>query len=140
MRKKIVSLLLTATVSAMLLAGCGSSAETAATTTDTKTATDTVEAGDTAAAGDVAAQAIADRKAEAEKTGEYKKVVISFFDWTGRPAGLDRVNAALSAHTEETLGLDVELQIIDSAAYGDDMKLMLSSGEQVDLFNTCILG
>lgn len=140
MRKKIVSLLLTATVSAMLLAGCGSSAETAATTTDTKTATDTVEAGDTATAGDVAAQAIADRKAEAEKTGEYKKVVISFFDWTGRPAGLDRVNAALSAHTEETLGLDVELQIIDSAAYGDDMKLMLSSGEQVDLFNTCILG
>ncbi|MBR1847802.1 MAG: ABC transporter substrate-binding protein [Lachnospiraceae bacterium] len=139
MRKKIVSLLLSATVSAMLLAGCGSSAETAATT-DTKTATDTVEAGDTAAAGDVAMQAIADRKAEAEKTGEYKKVVISFFDWTGRPAGLDRINAALSAHTEETLGLDVELQILDSAAYGDDMKLMLSSGEQVDIFNTCILG
>ena len=34
----------------------------------------------------------------------------------------------------------MELQIIDSAAYGDDMKLMLSSGEQMDIFNTCILG
>lgn len=143
MRKKLVSLLLCMTTSAMLLAGCGASAGTAGTAdkaADTATSGGDETGASTAAADSKAAQAVAERKAEAEKSGEYQKVVISFFDWTGRPAGLDRINAALSAHTEETLGLDVELQILDSAAYGDDMKLMLSSGEQVDIFNTCILG
>ena len=143
MRKKLVSLLLCMTTSAMLLAGCGASAGTAGTAdkaADTATSGGDETGASTAAADSKAAQAVAERKAEAEKSGEYQKVVISFFDWTGRPAGLDRINAALSAHTEETLGLDVELQILDSAAYSDDMKLMLSSGEQVDIFNTCILG
>ena len=87
-----------------------------------------------------AQQAIADRKAKAQKDGKYEKIVVSFFDWTGKPAGLDRINADICKYTEDKLGLDVELQIIDSAAYGDDMKLMLSSGEQVDLFSTCALG
>ena len=148
MKKKFASLLLSMTTIAMVLGGCGNGAtdtsadtpaqtETAQTSEGTAT-TATVQ--DAAAAGDKAGQAILERKAEAEKTGKYKKVVIAFFDWTGRPAGLDRINEALSAYTEETLGLDVELMIIDSAAYGEDMKLMLASGEQVDLFSTCILG
>lgn len=146
MKKKIASLLLSATTAAMVLSGCGSAAtetgEQAQSQEKTESAdeTETTSEGGDAVESDKAAQAIADRKAEAEKSGTYQKVVISFFDWTGRPAGLDRVNEALCAYTEETLGLDVELQIIDSAAYGDDMKLMLSSGEQVDIFSTCILG
>ena len=144
MKKKIASLLLCATTAAMVLGGCGSStAQDASQSGGTTTPAAASQSDGSAASGDVsdkAAQAIADRKAEAEKTGKYEKIIISFFDWTGRPAGLDRINASLSAYTEETLGLDVELQIIDSAAYGDDMKLMLSSGEQVDIFSTCILG
>ena len=150
MKKKIASLLLSITTAAMILGGCGSAADDTAADTGAQTSDATTAdagAGDAAGAADAsaqvsdkAAQAIADRKAEAEKSGEYEKVIISFFDWTGRPAGLDRINEALSEHTRETLGLDVELQIIDSAAYGDDMKLMLSSGEQVDIFSTCILG
>jgi len=142
LRKQILASLLVGAMAVTSLAGCGAAEETAApadtTTEATSDAADTEEVAEASdAASDLAAQAIADRKAKAEETGEYEKVVISFFDWTGAPAGIDRVNAAISAHTEETLGLDVELMIIDVAAYSEDIKLMLSSGEQVDLFSTC---
>ena len=59
-----------------------------------------------------------------------------FFTWTGTPAGLDRINALISERTRETLGLDVELMILDSASYADNMKLMLSSGEKLDIFSS----
>ncbi|SDZ89544.1 putative aldouronate transport system substrate-binding protein [Lachnospiraceae bacterium NK3A20] len=155
MRKhRVLALLASSAMALSLLSGCGNADSAAEAPADevTSAAEDTTDAGtaateeaagadtDAADEGDAAAQAIADRKAEAEKNGEYEKIVVSFFDWTGAPAGIDRVNAALSAHTEETLGVDVELQIIDSAAYADNMKLMLSSGEQVDLFSTCSIG
>lgn len=141
-RKQILAGLLVTAMAATSLVGCGSEAakETTDNTTAEATSEDatTEETSDADEAGnDLAAAAIAERKAKAEADGEYQKVVVSFFDWTGAPAGLDRVNAAISAHTEETLGLDVELLIIDSAAYSEDIKLMLSSGEQVDLFSTC---
>jgi len=88
---------------------------------------------------DLSAQAIADRKAEAEKTGKYQNVNLAFFTWTGKPAGLDRINARIKEHTRETLGLDVELMILDVSAYQQNIPLMLSSGEQVDIFTTCTL-
>lgn len=141
-RKQILAGLLVSAMAVTSLVGCGGSKETATTAsssaaTETKTEAAAETTVDAAEAADAAAAVIADRKAKAAETGSYQKVVVSFFDWTGAPAGLDRVNAAISAHTEETLGLDVELLIIDSAAYSDNIKLMLSSGEQVDLFSTC---
>lgn len=148
MKKKFLTGLLSVSMAAAMLTGCGGSKAPAEDKAQTEEADDTEEAAEAEEAGDdgeeasvdEAQAAIDERKAEAEKNGEYEKIIIGFFDWTGTPAGIDRINEALSAHTEETLGLDVELQIIDSAAYGDDMKLMLSSGEQMDIFNTCILG
>lgn len=112
----------------------GSATEATTEKAETGSAETTTEA---SSEGDAAQAAIDARKAAAQESGEYQKVVVSFFDWTGAPAGIDRVNEAISEHTRETLGLDVELLIIDSAAYTDDIKLMLSSGEQVDLFSTC---
>lgn len=87
-----------------------------------------------------AAKAIAERKALAKQSGEYQKIVVAFLDWTGRPIGLGRINEAISAYTEEKLGLDVELMIMDYSEYADSMKFMLSSEYQVDLFSTCTLG
>ena len=135
LKKRYLALALALTMTVTGFVGCGSadSEQSAAPAATEKTET-TVDA---AEAADAAATAIAERKAKAEETGEYQKVVVSFFDWTGAPKGIDRVNAKLSEHTRETLGLDVELLIIDSAAYSEDLKLMLSSGEQVDLFSTC---
>ena len=89
---------------------------------------------------DAAAQAIADRKAEAEESGEYEKVVFAFYNWTGRPAGTDRIQEKINERIRDTLGLEVELLVMDSAAYTQNARLMLSSGEQIDIWNSCPLG
>ncbi|MBR6004432.1 MAG: extracellular solute-binding protein, partial [Lachnospiraceae bacterium] len=135
--KKFLSVLL-ASAMVLSLAACGTKT-TDATETKSESNTAATETVETASTDENSAyaQAIADRKAAAESSGSYEKVVISFFDWTGAPAGIDRINQKLSEYTEEKLGVDVELLIIDVAAYSDDIKLMLSSGEQVDLFSTC---
>ncbi len=133
MRKRLLALGLAVAMLVASFTGCGK--KDSANTDSSKTST--VSEATSNSGSDAASSVIEARKEEAAKTGKYQKVVVSFFDWTGAPAGLDRVNAAISEHTRETLGLDVELLIIDSAAYTEDIKLMLSSGEQVDLFSTC---
>ena len=143
-KKSLLAMGIATSMAMTALAGCGSQEAAPADATpaadtgakETSAASDSAQS-DAAVDADAAQAAIDARKAEAEKSGEYQKVVVSFFDWTGAPAGLERVNEEISKHTRETLGLDVELLIIDSAAYTEDIKLMLSSGEQVDLFSTC---
>ena len=71
---------------------------------------------------------------------EMPTVVMAFPTWTGRPAGADRIQERLSAITEEKLGVKLELEILDSGSYNQSMTLMLNSGEQVDIFNTLLLG
>lgn len=144
MKKKVLATLLLAAMVTTSVMGCGGAADStsSADKAETKQEASTEKKEEATAEttdGDfsLAEQAIADRKAKAEETGEYEKVVVSFFDWTGAPAGIDRVNAKLSEYTREKLGVDMELLIIDVAAYTEDLKLMLSSGEQVDLFSTC---
>ena len=145
MKKKALAALLSAAMVMTSLIGCGGgAADSASSTENAETKQEAATEENEEATGEeadgelsLAEQAIADRKAKAEETGEYEKVVVSFFDWTGAPAGIDRVNAKLSEYTREKLGVDMELLIIDVAAYTEDLKLMLSSGEQVDLFSTC---
>ena len=118
MKKKLLAAMLGATLTAATF-GCNVGAETA-----------------TGSAEEV----IAARKAAAEESGEYQKVIFSFFNWTGRPAGTDRIQEKICERTRETLGLDVELLILDSASYAQNVRLMLSSGEQLDIFNSNPLG
>ena len=73
-------------------------------------------------------------------SGEYPKLVIAFPTVTGRPAGADRIQEKLNAYTEEKLGISVELEIMDMASYPQSMTLMLSSGEQADIFNAVSMG
>ena len=142
-KKRLLAMGIAATTLLGTLTACGAQEAapadggSATEATTEKAETGSAETTEASSDGDAAQAAIDARKAAAQESGEYQKVVVSFFDWTGAPAGIDRVNEAISEHTRETLGLDVELLIIDSAAYTDDIKLMLSSGEQVDLFSTC---
>ncbi len=148
MRKRLLSIILCATMAMSLLAGCGSSSsdDSSATTqtesTDTTEETDTTEAStETSTEGlTPAEQAIADRKAEAEETGVYPKVVFAFYTWTGEPAGTQRIQEKINEYTRESLGLEVELLVQDSASYAQNVRLMLTSGEQIDIFNSCPLG
>lgn len=143
MKKRLLGILLSLAVAASLLSGCGSSDNTGSTGADNSAAQlESTEGGENMAAADneAAAQAIADRKAEAEKTGQYEKVVFAFYNWTGRPAGTDRIQEKINERIRETLGLEVELLVLDSASYAQNVRLMLSSGEQIDIFNSCPLG
>ncbi len=140
-------------MSVSLLAGCGASGtETrteapAAEDAEALAAEEAVPAeeaeevpAEETAAEDPAAAAIAERKARAEETGEYDKVVFAFYTWTGRPAGTDRIQEKINEQIRETLGLEVEILVMDSASYAQNVRLMLTSGEQIDIWNSCPMG
>ena len=150
--KKALVTLLCGTMAVGLLAGCGSSSgsdadggDTAATTA----AAETADSSSTAAAGDTGlvdengyptTQAALDAFEERKSSGEYPTIVVGFMNFVGSPAGIDRISQKISEHTEETLGIDVQLQIMDMASYAQNMNLMLASGEQMDLFNAVSIG
>ncbi len=151
--KKALVTLLCGTMAAGLLAGCGSSsgsdADSGDATTTTTAAAETADSSATAAAGDTGlvdengyptTQAALDAIEERKSSGEYPTIVIGFMNFVGSPAGIDRISQKISEHTEETLGIDVQLQIMDMASYAQNMNLMLASGEQVDLFNAVSIG
>lgn len=149
MKKKLLAILLGMSMTIAMLGGCGSSGDTGNVGTgntqseDAKVAVTEGNGTDNSSVGadsDEAARVIAERKAEAEKNGEYQKIVFSFFNWTGRPAGTDRIQEKINERIRETLGLEVELMVLDSASYAQNVRLMLSSGEQIDFFNSNPLG
>ena len=146
MKRKVLAVLLSVSMLATMLTGCGGSnagsGETASTETtqkaDNSGSDQIAESGEES--GDAAAAAIAERKAEAEKTGKYQKVVLAFYTWTGEPKGTDRVQEKICEYTRENLGLEVDLLILDSASYAENVRLMFSSGELFDIYNSCPLG
>ena len=93
---------------------------------------------DSGQSGDLSAPeaAIAERKA----SGEAPTIVMAFMNWSGKPAGLERIEGLMSEYTMEKLGVKVQLEILDVASYSQSMTLMLSSGEQVDIFTPILLG
>lgn len=85
-------------------------------------------------------QAIADRKAAAEKSGKYEKVVYAMYTWTGKPAGTERIQEKMNEILREEWGLEIELMVLDFSSYRQNVRLMLSSGEEVDWFGGNALG
>ena len=148
MKRKLMALLLSGVMTAGLLTGCGGGSDSADESADTTEASgDTAEdAGDAGDAAEEGGEAAADSGAaeaaiqERKDSGETPTVVIGYMNFAGSPAGVDRVSEKLSEITEEKLGVKVELMIMDSASYSQNMNLMLASGEQVDLFNAVSVG
>ena len=124
MKRRIMSLVLAGAMTCGLFVGCGSSGASSSS------------AGDYDSPEEAAEAAIQERK----DSGEYPTVVIGYMNFAGSPTGLDRISEKLSEITEEKLGVDVELMIMDAASYSQNMNLMLASGEQVDLFNAVSVG
>ncbi len=133
--KKILVLLLSCSIIISGLAGCGSKSSSNDTPSPTQSATATDVPADEAGLTPTE-QAIADRKA----SGGYPTVVMAFLNWTGAPNGTERIQKLISDYTEEKLGIHVELEILDSASYSQQMTLMLSSDEQIDIFNAVYMG
>lgn len=87
------------------------------------------------ALADAAEDAIAERK-----NGNMPTVVLAYPTWTGRPAEEDRIQAKLSAITEEKLGVKLEIEVLDFGSWVQSMTLMLNGDEQLDIYNTISLG
>ena len=112
MKLKLVSIMLLLALAISMLAGCGGS-----TTTDATTAAPAAGETTTAAAsGDIPT---------------IKIVAPTLFDSTDAPL----VAAEISKISSEKIGANVELNFISFGAWQDQVNLMLSSGEQIDLMN-----
>ena len=140
--KRILAILLCIMLITLSLSACGNSSTNGgnSSTADNAGSADNGSNGgsDAAAEGqnDAAAKIIAERK----ESGVYPTVVMAYMNWSGSPAGLTRIQEAISEYTIEKYGIQVELEIMDAASYSQEMTLMLSSGEQVDLFNAITIG
>lgn len=131
--KKLLALVLCLALVVGTLAACGGSGNNSSKSTTGNTTAD--NAGGQTTAGD--------DKADTEKTasdGNYPTVVMAMMNFSGTPAGIDRIQNLISAYTEEKLGVSFKLMIMDAASYKQNMTLMLTSGEQVDIFNAIGVG
>ena len=78
--------------------------------------------------------------AQRKESGQYPKIFMSAYNWTGTPAGIDRINKLMSDYTKEKLGIEYELLWLDAASYQQSIRMMLTSGEKLDLYQVSPLG
>ncbi|MBQ9612900.1 MAG: ABC transporter substrate-binding protein [Lachnospiraceae bacterium] len=137
--KKKLALLLAGIMTLSLLTACGGgssapAAEAPAAEAEAEAEAPAAEGGEEAAAP-AASDAAAEAAAARIESGDFPTVVIAYMNFAGQPAGMQRISEKMSEITREKLGINVELMIMDSASYRQNMNLMLASGEQVDLFS-----
>ncbi len=141
MKKRIFAALLAATITASLASCGGKDASSAGSTgnsesTPASASTSDGESGsaqseDTAASP--AQQAIDSRT-------EPQKIVLSWFTWSGSPAGVGRIAEAMNEITIPALNLEVEMEVTDFASRSQQLTLQISGGEQLDILSSVGLG
>lgn len=67
---------------------------------------------------------------------EIVKLVVAFPTWTGTPEDLTQVQEAMNEISREKIGVEVELLVTDFASYNQQMTLMLTGDEPLDIFIT----
>lgn len=117
--KRSLGILLSTGLVISLMAGCsgGTSGESAASDAGSK--------------GDLGSAS-----AQAENDGEYEHLTLVLSLNGTEPADKDMVAEEISKITREKIGAEVELKYISGSAYADQMNLMISSEEDVDLVYT----
>lgn len=126
--KKVLALMLAFVLALSVLAGCTKSSGGASESKDAGTQAEVDQ--------NAAEKAIADRKA----SGKMPTVTICFGNFAGKPAGVDRIGAAMSKITEEKLGIKVELIVDSMGSLRQQIGLDLASGNAPDLFNGLLSG
>lgn len=114
MKKKLVGVLLTMAMTASLLAGCGGASSSGDTQEKTK-----------AESGTGADSVL--------KDGDMTELVLVKSGANASPADMQAVEDAMNEIIGETVDAKIKLQIIEFGAYDDQVNLMLSSGEKMDL-------
>lgn len=125
--KKTIAVFLCMCMIVSVMGGCGSNKTTSGTSNNNTSSSTTLTPGE---------QAIAERKASGKNT----KVVMSFFTWVGAPKGTDRIEGLINKITEDKLGIDVDLLVMDSSSFSQNVPLMCASGEKLDIFSAGGIG
>ncbi|MCL2017021.1 MAG: ABC transporter substrate-binding protein [Defluviitaleaceae bacterium] len=71
--------------------------------------------------------------------GEIHPMVMAFMTWV-LPTGTQQVQNAMNEILIPRYGMEVELLIMDIASYQQNMRLLLTAGEQVDILGTVSVG
>ena len=122
MKKKLVSTLLCAAMAVSLLAGCGGSADTSATTDTATEGTDAATEGTDAAAEETEAAE------ETASAGEGKVYYLNF-----KPEQADDWTALAAKYTEQT-GVPVDVQTAASGTYESTLKSEIAKTDAPTLF------
>ena len=113
MKKKIVSAILTVAMLASCIVGCGSSAGETGTETGTEIGAETQGA-----------------------AGEIEEITYAFATFVSVPSDIQSVEDAINEITEDEIGVHVNLLILDPSNYSQQIALMISSGQDLDIFHT----
>ena len=71
--------------------------------------------------------------------GEVHELVMSFMTWV-LPGDTQQIQDAMNEILIPRYGISVELLIMDAASYQQNIRLMLTAGEQVDVMSTLFAG
>lgn len=112
MKKRILAGAMATALAATCLAGCGSGS---ASMTASSTESTSTEASSTATAD-----------------GELPKVVM-YYPLTSIPTDQDKVAEAINTYVADTIGVDLELQVVPLSSYDNQLNLVMAGSEQVDL-------
>ena len=123
MKRKLITILLAASMAVSALTGCGNSS---ANSGSDKPAAETVT-------GEEANQE-ANTADAVLKDGEMSEILMVWPGSNASPASLQEVEDAMNEMIAQKADAKVKLQIIEWGAYGDQLNLMLSSGEKLDIF------
>ncbi|MFV0465365.1 MAG: ABC transporter substrate-binding protein [Lachnospiraceae bacterium] len=122
MKRKLLSLLLVATIGTGILAGCGSSASSD-TGSDSGTSTES-----TAGASEIV-------------SGETDKIIMTYLTLGTTPADLQMVQDAVNEISKEKINVEVELKAVPiSDTFSGTYSMWIASGEQVDLMSVAFQG
>lgn len=136
--------MLTGVMAALAIAGCGNSESTQSTSGSTSVNPESTGAGESQTASEAQSQDTATSEvSEAESAGDYNvtwddmaEIIVVYPSMSTIPSGLQDVEDAINEISEAEINTHVTLQMLEMGNYEQQVNLMISSGEQLDLMIT----
>ncbi|MBB5265561.1 putative aldouronate transport system substrate-binding protein [Catenibacillus scindens] len=137
--RRMLSMAMAGIMGLSLLAGCGNSSGTGNGSQDTQSSAETE-----AAAADTSSAASDTGTSQAEGDSEVlediAEITMVYMPMGAIPSGLQEVEDAINEITENEINVHVDIQMIESGNYDQQISLMMSSSEKVDLMLTLPIG
>ena len=131
--KHVLALGLTLVTLSSSLGACGNSEHNSAEGADTNPTEADVE-------GTKAQTGAAQSGAKTDENEEMAEIVVVYPAMSGVPTGLEAVEAAINEITEEEINVHVRLNMLEVGSYDQQVNLMITSNETVDLMVNMVWG